>query len=377
MRAIFTSLQSSSTLKVLHISQPPFSKSLWDQEECEMLYKMLSTNSTLSSLQLDQCSIDPHVADQFTEALKRNSSLLALNLSHNCNITIRLEDLLQSVAEHPFNNIAMPSQPLVGTIQTLKLMECQLGDEHAKYIAALLSNVRSSLKELDLSYNRIQQEGGAVIFAALAKNKMLLTLNLSGNPLWMSDGQQIEHMLECNSSLQHLFLQNAGLHIPAIQGIADGIAKNSTLLALELGVSLKCTPVEGTCALFAGVKKSRSLKSLTLSGYDLQTAGTQILADAVTGNETLSSLSFRRCKFGKAQPNQAFIDCLYNHKFLTNLSLPSTEDIFQQIFTQFDKINWTRKKNNLPYLQVHDSSPTRNIGLDLSADENKVPVLLP
>lgn len=73
-----------------------------------------------------------------------------------------------------------------------------------------------ALKELDLSYNSIEQNGCDALFAAVAANSSLVVLNLNGNPLWLSDGDQLRSMLNRNRTLQELHLLS-GLHMPAIE----------------------------------------------------------------------------------------------------------------------------------------------------------------
>ena len=60
---------------------------------------------------------------------------------------------------------------------------------------------------------------------------------LDGNPLWLNDGNVTEMMIEQNSWLKCLHLENSDLHVPVIVGVATCIIKNSVLKALHLEVS--------------------------------------------------------------------------------------------------------------------------------------------
>ena len=134
-------------------------------------------------------------------------------------------------------------------------------------------------------------------------------------------------MLTLNRSLVELHLLS-GLHIPAIEELAKGIAKNSTLKVLKLGVFLKRTPVEGTCMLFRALKINTGLKHLLLSAYTLDSQGTEAAAKALEHNTALESLHLQRCKFESSDSFRSFIASLYSNKSLCELAIPTTEDVF-------------------------------------------------
>ena len=209
-----------------------------------------------------------------------------------------------------------------------------------------------TLKELDLTCNSIREEGANCLFIALARNNSLKVFEFGSNPIWLTHGQHIEAMLMHNQCLTRLGLSSSGLHIPAICGLSTGLAKNSALTSLELGVFLRKTDTEGACYLFSALKTNSSLRELTLHGYKLLSDGTNALADCLTHNETLRLLVFRGCQFGSTADNCRLVDSLYTHRSIREFSVSETESILKQVFAEYDKINWQRKRNNRPYLQV-------------------------
>ena len=334
---IFTSLQSNHTVKTLHINQ--LYSQIWNIELINALEEMVSVNTTLIDLKLKHCCLDSTVITGIAKALERNQSLLALDLSSNRSI-----DNVGTVIKDSF----------LSNIQILKLGECGL-QAHLHLLTKFISSSSCIVKELDVSHNGINEQGGNTLFTALTSNHSLEVFNIDGNPLWLNDGNVIEMMIEQNSQLKCLHLANSGLHVPAIVGVANGITKNSVLKALHLGVSLKQTPEEGACAIFNALRVNASLEKLSLSGYRLGDEGTQAASEALKHNNTLVSLKLYRCKFGGLKSLKLFINALYSHPSLCELLIPATDRILQYVFYEYDRINWQRTKNNLPYLHISES----------------------
>ena len=334
---LFTSLQSNCTVKTLHISQ--LHSLQWNMTIINALEEMMSVNTSITDLKLKHCSLNSTVVAGITKALAMNQSLVTLDLSSNRNIS---------------NVGIIIQETFLSTIQILKLGECGL-EAYLDLLANFVSNNSCNVKELDVSYNRINEQGGNTLFTALTNNRFLEILNMNGNPLWLKEGSTIEMMIEQNSVLKCLYLENSGLHVPAIAGVANGITKNSVLKALHLGVSLKQTPEEGACMIFKALRTNIGLERLSLSGYKLGDKGTQAAAEALRHNNTLKSLNFNRCKFETSKCLRSFIDALYSHQSLCEIAIPSTDKVLQYVFSEYDRINWQRAKNNLPYLHVSES----------------------
>lgn len=350
MQTLFSALKSSKSVSTLHIRQPPSSKPSWDDKTQKALQEMLAENTSITILTLDACGIDAHVQATIADAFEYNQSLQLLDLSHNSFSTTNLARFLsvRCLSTDPATAILKSVQSL----QILKLTVCKLTDEHASTVAMLISSPVHPLKELDLTSNSIREGGANCLFTALERNNSLKVFEFGSNPIWLTHGQHIETMLTHNQCLTRLGLHNSGLHIPAIQGLSTGLARNSALTSLELGVSLRQTDTEGACYLFSALKTNSSLSELTLHGYKLLSDGTNALADCLTHNEMLRLLVFRRCKFGSTADNRRLVDCLYTHRTICEFSVSETENILKQVFAEYDKINWQRKRNHLPYLQV-------------------------
>ena len=158
---IFTSLQSNHTVKTLHISQ--LYSQIWNIELINALEEMVSVNTTLIDLKLKHCCLDSTVIIGIAKALERNQSLLALDLSSNRSI-----DNVGTVIKDSF----------LSNIQILKLGECGL-QAHLHLLTKFISSSSCIVKELDVSHNRINEQGGNTLFIALTSNHSFASFNLA------------------------------------------------------------------------------------------------------------------------------------------------------------------------------------------------------
>lgn len=349
--SLFKSAMSNCTIDTFHLSRAYSLK--WTVDTVSSLKEMISQNSSLKSITLSHCNIDAAVATGIAEALKRNQKLTSLSLASNRH-SDKIDAVLNSINEA---HLCVARNSF---LQVLNLSECGLKG-HMKLLASLISSASCVIKELDISYNGIDEDGGNTLFAALSNNSTVRVLKMKGNPLWLKDGTVLHKMITENTVLRELLLENCGLHISAIERLADGVSRNSTLLTLHLGVSLKQTPMEGACSISIAVGSNSTLQKLSLSAYVLGDEGTEALARALKHNATLVSLHLHRCKFGSPTSLRLLIDVLYSHQSLQEVMLPSINGVLQQVFLHHDRINRHRAMNRLPYIRLIESGPHMNV----------------
>ena len=358
LKLLFSAVRFSTTLQVFHVRQLPTMN--WSSDAVIALKEMVETNTTMKSLQLCPCSIGQDVAIILGQALQTNRHLISLDLSNNC-ISCSISEILrglQTLTVLP--SLHMDSIQLLN-IQELVLKQCYLEDEAMKSVAQFISSEHCTLKELDLSFNRIKENGCELLFTALTTNTSLEVLNLNANPMWVSGGDQIESMLKQNHTLTELHLMSS-LHMEVIHGIANGITKNVTLTTLKLGNFFRTTPVRGACLIFEALNFNNSLKHLHLSAYDLGNQGTEVAAETLTLNTSLQSLYFKRCKFGSFDCIETFVKSLYSHNSLVEIAVPTSGGVFKTLFSHYDRINCHRASHRLPYIRVVD--PSANVTVE-------------
>jgi Ran GTPase-activating protein (RanGAP) involved in mRNA processing and transport len=189
--ALRKGLSHNKTLEHLHLQQSTFSN-----DAVDAIAGALQANRSLKIIELDDCNLAPEQIVKFVEALENHPKLDHLNL--NLNAT---------------SSIAMYS------------------------IASLLSSGSSTLSKLDLGRQQLGQNEKVdikVLSNALKLNTSLIELNLSSNGLDDEDVALIADAIVENSTLQRLTLNNNKITDVGIQSLADRLPEMKGLKALWL-----------------------------------------------------------------------------------------------------------------------------------------------
>ncbi|XP_066512529.1 NACHT, LRR and PYD domains-containing protein 12-like [Hoplias malabaricus] len=161
----FSALKSpNSSLKLLDLSHTELQES-----EVKLISDRLkSSNSKVEILRLTVCKLGEKSCEDLGSVLLVNSSLKELDLSNN--------DLQDSGVE----KLSAALKSSLCKLETLRLTVCKLGEKSCEDLGSVLL-VNSSLKELDLSNNDLQDSGVEKLSAALKSSLCKLeTLRLSG-----------------------------------------------------------------------------------------------------------------------------------------------------------------------------------------------------
>jgi 23S rRNA pseudoU1915 N3-methylase RlmH len=169
----------------------------------EAIAEALRKNSTLVTLDLRSNEIGLAGAQVIADALRKNSTLLTLYLGFN------------DIGSGRQGNPGLPSSAGVEAIA-----------------AALREN--STLVTLELCSNRIGPESAQAIADALRENSTLVTLDLRGNSIGSSGIHPIADALRENSTLVTLELAANGIGPAGADAIADSLRENSAIVKLNL-----------------------------------------------------------------------------------------------------------------------------------------------
>ncbi|XP_062865520.1 NACHT, LRR and PYD domains-containing protein 13-like [Trichomycterus rosablanca] len=170
--------------------------------------------------------------------------------------------------------------PVVKAPRKAVLWWCDLTEESCEVLSSVLSLNSSSLKHLNLSYNKLKDSGVKLLSAGLENPHCKLEiLELDGCNLTEESCEVLSSVLSLNSSsLKHLNLDNNKLKDSGVKLLSAGLKNpHCKLEILELW---SCNLTEESCEVLFSVLSlnSSSLKHLNLSNNKLKDSGVKLLS---------------------------------------------------------------------------------------------------
>ncbi|XP_049333151.1 NACHT, LRR and PYD domains-containing protein 12-like [Astyanax mexicanus] len=188
---------------------------------------------------------------------------------------------------HPSEECLLRLLPVVKISRRAVLASCDLGVKTCENLESVLNLENSSLKELDLSNNDLQDSGVELLSAGLKSSHCKLQiLRLALCNIGRKTCENLESVLNLeNSSLKELDLSNNDLQDSGVELLSAGLKSSQCKLQIlrlascNLGVKT-CENLESVLNL-----ENSSLKELDLSNNDLQDSGVELLSAGLKSSQ--------------------------------------------------------------------------------------------
>ncbi|XP_073730007.1 NACHT, LRR and PYD domains-containing protein 3 isoform X2 [Misgurnus anguillicaudatus] len=258
---------------------------------------------------------------------KSCSSLSSVLISNSSSLT----ELNLSDNELQDSGVKLLSDGLKNTNCKLKILNlswCNLTEKSCSSLSSVLISNSSSLTELNLSRNELQDSGVKLLSDGLKNtNCKLKILHLRCCNLTEKSCSSLSSVLISNSSsLTELNLSHNKLQDSGVKLLSDGLKNtNCKLKILHL---IHCNLTEKSCSSLSSVliSNSSSLTELNLSGNKLQDSGVKLLSDGLKNtNCKLKILNLSWCNLTEKSCSSLSSVLISNSSSLTELKLSRNE----------------------------------------------------
>ena len=203
----------------------------------------------------------------------------------------------------------------------LDLSENGIGDQGVQALALSLAT-NTNLRELRLSDNIFGDVGLEALADSLARNRALRVLTIAGNTTITASGLRSVSRFLRSSGLEDLCLDGINISDEGLNTLADALSINQSLVSLSLQCERDGGSIgdDGLRALALGLSHNSYLKSLDLSGHTAITAsGLRSLEEYLQSPScALEEFNLDLIDIGD-KGAQALADALVGNKSLNNL----------------------------------------------------------
>eukprot|EP01062_Namystynia_karyoxenos_P056628 TRINITY_DN47558_c0_g1_i1.p1 TRINITY_DN47558_c0_g1~~TRINITY_DN47558_c0_g1_i1.p1 ORF type:complete len:468 (+),score=127.70 TRINITY_DN47558_c0_g1_i1:86-1405(+) len=156
------------------------------------------------------------------------------------------------------------------TLTKLDLVNNRLTAAAAEHFAAELSRADCRLSYLSLDYNRLGDGGAAVLAKALCKNTSLTVLGISDNAIGDDGAARLAEWLAASrGTVRNLDLSVNNIGTKGYAALGQALARNRVLLSLDLGGQQPPCGDEAVFAVLRGLEGKPTLRKLDLTNSGL------------------------------------------------------------------------------------------------------------
>ena len=354
-------LKSNISLQELNISYNSITN-----KGIKKITEAIQTSLTLQNVNISKNNISIEGLFCFMEAVKNNCVLQVVNITHN-NVTrsgfTSIKQCIENL-QHPIQIYASWNEiNQYGELVTKISTSCapdnieddvwsfyEYDADHLVMCFSECLKEDDTLQELNMSNNRITNEGAKMIGEAIKVNKTLQKLDISNNSISDDGAAAISDGLKCNISLQELNMSDNQIANEGAKMIGEAIKVNKTLQKLD--ISGKSISDDGAAAISDGLKCNISLQELYMSSNN---EAAKLIAEAIKVNTTLHTLGFYRHNInGKLSFYMTVLTAVYHNNTLMKLILPHVYgDDNRLMKSEVKKINKERTRQGISTLTCH------------------------
>ena len=263
------------------------------------LMTFMSNSSTQwKTLELKHCKITDvgmNVLEQFI--VEKVSTLECIDLSHNesspwglyCayirHCSCSSLTLGGDYGMKEYVNEITESLQINANLQSLKLKNITI--EGVELISEIV-RTNKTLQKLDLSNNKLSDDGTITISDGLKNNTTLLELNISHNNITNKAIKNITESIQVNTTLEKLDLSHNILSDDGATLISSCLKCNNSLL--KLNISHNGITDKGTKEIAEAIKINSTLQNIDISRNHISAEGLLYFMKAVKGRETCTFL---------------------------------------------------------------------------------------
>ena len=233
-----------------------------------------------------------------------HDSLTELEFPHNSMIHNALVDIVQGIAQ-------------VDTLQKLDISGNKISDDGAIAFGACL-NANTTLTEIDMSWNNITCKGASVIAESIQVNTALQKLNISDNKICDDGAIAFGVCLNTNTALIELYMARTDITCKGASLIAEAIQVNTALQKLD--ISHNKISDDGAIAFCECLKTNTTLIELDMWGNNITCKGACVIAKAIQVNTALQKLNISYNEISD-DGAIAFSECLKTNTTLIELDM--------------------------------------------------------
>eukprot|EP01135_Chromosphaera_perkinsii_P003160 Nk52_evm49s236 gene=Nk52_evmTU49s236 len=264
---------------------PSMRKRRIDNDDIEILGKVLHLNVYITSVDLSYNSITDRGARLLAETIKNSKTISSLNLSYNDFTPVGGEFISEALQ---INDV----------IQSVSLRGNKIGNKGGMSIASMLQ-INTTLQHLDLGLCDLDLDSIIAFATVLNYNSTLKGINLD-RPLLKSLQEEttvhISKMLRVNTNLEYLSLRNHGIGNFGAEQLSIGLSYNRCLATLDL--SSNSISRDGMKAIAEVLSRNDTLQNLIMTSNRIETDGAIYLSETLKENYSLRAFYLEKNDIG-------------------------------------------------------------------------------